>query len=82
MAKLSQIPMTKLVPALIVGLVALAFVGAVVGDWGLNIMDLSFRTTGRYAKLLAVPAPPAQLPKDSYLCPKGEKNLWLGCSIR
>lgn len=80
--KLSQIPMSKLIPAAIVGLVALAFVGAVVGDWGLNIMDLSFRTTGRYAKMLVVPAPQVQLPKDSYLCPKDQKSPWIGCSIR
>lgn len=82
MAKLSQIPMSKLIPGLIVGLIGLAFVGAVVGDWALNIMDLSFRTTGRYAKMLAVPAPQVQLPKDSYLCPKDQKNPWIGCTIR
>jgi hypothetical protein len=74
--------MSKLVPALIVGIVALAGAGAVVGNWAMNIMDLSFRTQGRYAKMLQVPHPPAQLPKDSYLCPGNNKNPWIGCMIR
>jgi hypothetical protein len=82
MAKFSQIPMSKLIPGLIVGLIAVAAAGAIVGDWAMNIMDLSFRTTGRYAKNLEVPAPPIQLPKDSYLCPANTKNPWIGCTIR
>ena len=82
LANLSKIPMSKLIPAVIVGLVALAFAGAVVGDWAMNIMDLSFRTEGRYAKMLQVPPIPVQQPKDSYLCPPNSKNPWIGCAIR
>lgn len=82
LASLSQIPASKLIPGMIVGFIGLAAAGAIVGDWAMNIMDLSFRTTGRYAKMLSVPAPQVQLPKDSYLCPKDAKNPWIGCTIR
>lgn len=76
-------PNLKLIlPAAVVGLVGVLIGAVVVSNWVLDIVDLSFRTEGRYAKQLQVAAPAAQLPKDSALCPAGLKSPWIGCNIQ
>jgi hypothetical protein len=82
MSSFPQIPLSKLIPAAIVGLIGFAAVAAVVGNWVMDIMDSSYRTQGRYAQMLEAPKPPKTLPKDSYLCPANEKSPWIGCAIR
>lgn len=79
---MQNLDMKKVIPAAIAGVLALGFAAGVVGNWVMDIMDSSYRTSGRYAKQLEVQAPPAQLPKDSYLCPPDAKNPWIGCTIR
>lgn len=79
---LPQLEMKKVIPAAIIGVIGLGFAAAVVGNWLMDMMDSSYRMEGRYAKQLEVAAPPAVIPKTTYLCQQGEKNPWLGCSIR
>lgn len=78
----NNLSMQKLLPALIVGVLALGFAGAVVTDWLFDMWHTSVRIEGRYAKQITPPAAPIQLPKDSYLCGPNAKNPWVGCTIR
>ncbi len=78
----SNLNLKLLVPGALVGLVGVMIAGGIVGVWALNIMDLSFRTDGRYAEKLQVATPAAQIPKNSYLCPANEKTPWIGCAIQ
>jgi hypothetical protein len=78
----SKITPQQLIPVAIIGLVVLGGAGAIVGNWVGAIWDSSIRVEGRYAEKLKTPAPPAYLPKDSYVCDPHQQKPWLGCSIR
>lgn len=78
----NQIDVKKLLPGLIIGILFLGFFANGLRNWLFDMMDSSYRTSGQYAKLMVVPAPPVVLPKDTYLCDTPQKTPWLGCAIR
>jgi hypothetical protein len=77
----SEMDLKKIVPAAIIGLAILGYVGNGTVNWLATMMDKSWRS-GPYAKIIAVEPPPATFPKDSYECTPQQKTPWIGCSIR
>jgi hypothetical protein len=78
----TRITPQRLIPVAVIGLAVMAGAGAIVSNWVSDIWDSSVRVEGRYAARLITPAPPIQLPKNSYVCDPKQQKPWLGCTIR